>query len=558
MTSLAENYSGVVVNQNQPPAAGDDFIDLSDGLWRFQEVFLPTDYPRGEEQLTPPLSGWQLFTGITDAENTIIEWKLQYDLFGSGWLDLSSGSTTGAQATGPKVWFDMLFDTPVPVSQDILDSRLRFGFRAAAGAPLAWYSAPNPLALAGFVKAYEADGTTAIQDSGNDVSMCFRVLGLVGDEGTDFLGNRYRSALVTVDGSGSTAWMSKPNPSRFAVESRFFDIRPRQDTPTYISDVPQPLTINDDVTVVDAILVDPTTPGIYFNVYYSNEGVPGTTEDEWNNKLWIRVPQTFRAVKRESHVLPSPILAKYIKLEFTHLQAKYYAPGDFAKPIRYRKHPKWVLDYFLARLTSERATETRLGGTVAVVYDALDLAYNYYLDDLAQEPNAPVEIDPSYTTNVTQFLSQSSDVSDQVDPTMLSKINLALAPYAQHPANFSTSDYLLGNYARQIAPLADYPTEASASTITYPDVQELRNEAVVFENDYPVMFFYLTCRHAYREVVAEFSHDRAYFAGVQEVLFTRERYASAVDLDQYIEPAGDLLNIERNDFVTVEGTMVVE
>jgi hypothetical protein len=314
----------------------------------------------------------------------------------------------------------------------------------------------------------------------------------------------------------------------------------------------------DNAVVIDNILVDPTTPGVYFNVYYSSEGAPGTTPEEWDDKLWTHVPTTFRALKRENHVLPEPIVAKYIKIEFSHLQARYYSPGDFARPIQYIKHPKWVLDYFLARTTAELAADRLFTGRVGVIYDAISLAYDYYLDDLAREPDQPVEIDQRYTS-VQNYLSQRNDASDQIDSETLNKINLALAPYRNHPTAFAKSDYLLGEYAQAAAGrLGSYPTEASASTVGFPDVAELRNEAVVFESDFPVMFFYLTCRHKYREVVAPFSHDRAYFVGIKEIAFTRERYTAATDSTNYREPAGDLLNTERNDFVQVDGVMVIQ
>ena len=71
------------------------------------------------------------------------------------------------------------------------------------------------------------------------------------------------------------------------------------------------------------------------------------------------------------------------------------------------------------------------------------------------------------------------------------------------------------------------------------------------------MFFYLTCRHGYRTISGEFSHDRAYFAGVNEIAFTRENYTAAHDNTQYTEPGADLQNIERNDFESVDGVWVI-
>jgi hypothetical protein len=85
----------------------------------------------------------------------------------------------------------------------------------------------------------------------------------------------------------------------------------------------------------------------------------------------------------------------------------------------------------------------------------------------------------------------------------------------------------------------------------------LRNEAIIYENDYPVMFFFVTCRHKYREIVADLERDKAYFVGIKQIAFTRDRYDIASDTDQYIEAAGDMANIERNDFISDEGVLRV-
>lgn len=316
-------------------------------------------------------------------------------------------------------------------------------------------------------------------------------------------------------------------------------------------------TPSDTESVVDRILLDPLTPGMYFSVYYTSEGGKPTSEDEWDQKLWKVVPKTFYATKREVHVLPQPIAAKFIKVEFSHLQAKHYSPGDFARPITYKKHPKWVLDYFLARLDQQQAIENRLGiQRVGIVYDALDIAYNYYLDDLGQEPTLPIEIQTSEATK--KFLGRLDDKSDQVDSSVLSQINLSLEPYRNNPTSFAKNGYLPGYVAKSLTP-DQYPVEGGRvpGTSEFADIQSLRNRTVAFEQDFPVMNFYLTCRHGYRLVTAEFSHDRAYFAGVNEIAFTRENYTVAHDNTQYIEPGGDLNNIERNDFISLDGSLLV-
>lgn len=751
MSKIVECYSGVVVNQNQKPASPTDYITL-DASWRYQEVFLPTDYIRGQapnEQIIPPLSGWQLLVGVDPGTQATasLEWVAQYQIFGVGWVTVGSGTTVGIHTATNQVWMDLPFDRPVDLGYEIAVDRFRFGFRNASGVNKVWYSSPNPLAVRGFSKLRAADGVTAIQPNGVDVSVCFRVLGLVADEGVDFLGNPYRSAVRsnvagntnTVDGTTADAiYMSEPSPSRFAVKSLYYDVR--QPTPiTYgktnfavdpsfeipnawwtqlggtffarettwtggigsysahftsgalgvnaIAGLQSPTTsitvessatytfaalfqilgqtgtgnarvrvswydnaavfissndgngltagtgvfssvtavapnnartarleilahggaaggtidfrvdsvqmvkettrgpyfdgtipgfrwtgtphnsfsvqvieptISDDLAVIDNILVDPVTPGVWFNVYYSTDGGTPADEAAWENKLWTRVAANFQATKREAHKLPTPILAKFVKVEFTHLQARSYNPGDFAKPVSYKKHPKWVLDYFLARLDSEQAlTDKLLPGRIAVVYDALDLAYNYYLDDLKQEPDRPIEVDPSFTTTTSTFLQQRGDLSDQIDSIMLGKINLAMTPYQDHPSTFAKPNYIVGAQSiTTVGETVDYPSEKT--TVPRTDVGALRNEAVVFESDYPVMFFYLTCRHRYREIVAPFLHDRAYFVGIREIAFTRDQYTAAFDNTQYMEPAGDLLNIERNDFFSDNGTLTVE
>ena len=308
-------------------------------------------------------------------------------------------------------------------------------------------------------------------------------------------------------------------------------------------------TTEDIASVIDRMVLDPITPGVYFNIYYSDEGDPGTNEDTWEGKLWSRVPKTFRAERRETHVFPEPVKAKYVKVEFSHLQARHYAPGNFQQPIRYKKHPKWVLDYFLARF-SANAQNPFLAERVSVINDAIDLAYNYYLDDLGQEPSTTVDVNTTARTQVTSFLSDRTDVSDRIDPKTLDKINLVMNNFRQHPALRGSADTLLARYARETVDYTvDYSIEYGPPTpVANADVSSLNRDAVVIEQNFPVMFFYLTCRHAYREVEAKLSHDRAYFVGVRELAFLRDNYMTAFDTGTYIEAQGDSQNIEINDF----------
>ncbi|MDB5280900.1 MAG: hypothetical protein JWR61_5855, partial [Ferruginibacter sp.] len=283
---------------------------------------------------------------------------------------------------------------------------------------------------------------------------------------------------------------------------------------------------------------------VYFTVYYSSDGEPGVTDTDWETKLWTPIYKTFRMDRREEHALPEPVTARYMKVEFTHLQAMAYSPGTFSQPIRYRKHPKWVLDYFLARLnTSEDPFVAR---QVKVVYDSLKIGYDYYLDDLHQKPADPNTVS---TTNLISFLSDRSDVSDQIDPTTLGLLKVAMRPYTSQPANRTNEvDYLL---AGSLVKTANYPTEIlNPATADTTQVSQLNRSSLVYEGDYPVMFFYIPSRHTYRVLEASFQEDRAYFVGVRELAFTRDHYTVASDTDTYVENLTDFTNALRNDFVS--------
>lgn len=628
---LAAKYSGIVVNQNQVVGDPDNDYALGpNGSYR-QEFFLPSDYRRGTESgelRYPDLSGIQLLVEVTigSAPQAAFSYDLEYQVFGLGWVPVTSGVAIGAPTDGT-TWLTGYFEEPVEIDQTKATARWRINFECSpysgtkdlpveyengvavvfgnrvvadlepyepwpfefAGIPSFlyhdpsndqvyfsyqqgvqkfWFAYPNPLELPFGAKGEDALGAPLTSKPG-DVSFCFRVLALAADDGVDFLGNQYRSVVSrNVADNISTAlgadrdsfWLSKPNPSKFAVENLYFDVRDNLGA----------------ARVVDRVLVDPITPGAYFSVYYSAEdsgfdaiypssdSLPSfeflpydqtesakTSESQWESKLWTRVPQTYRMERRETHVLPEPIKAKFLKIEFSHLQARHYAPGNFQQSIRYKKHPKWVLDYFLARV-QVNASNPFLSERVAVIYDALDLAYNYYLDDLGQEPSASVDVNNTVLTQVVNFLHDRTDSSDRIDPTTLDKISLLLDTYRQHPALRGVPQTLLGDYARQtVDSNSDYSVEASAPTpIASPDVSSLNRDRVVIEQNYPIMFFYLTCRHAYREVEAKFTHDRAYFAGVRELAFLRDNYMTAFDTSTYIEPAADTLNVERNEFLS--------
>jgi hypothetical protein len=537
--SNTKNYNGVIVNQN---TRATDSYQFDIGVPFVQEFFLPSDYKRGD--IIPDITAIQIEVAVADPARVNVQFSLEYLDSTSTWRSVSDdptlvGSATAAPYSSPRQWITLHFQDSLRLTNDMLGKKFRIKVinNDISGVSRFFYSTPNPYSNA---NGYVSTGATTVPH----VGFRFRVLSSVADEGTDYLGNTYRSATftsspsdVTLNAEENKSWLSKPNPSRFAIESLYFSV-----------------SEGSDPAVIDRVVVDPTTPGVYFNIYYSANGTPGRDSADWDAlNQWTRVPQTFHATKRETHTLGTPIKARLIKIEFCHLQARYYSPGEFAKPIKYNKHPKWVLDYFLARVSAQKAVENKLlGGSTAVIYDALDLAYNYYLDDLNQEPDEPIKADAGKIAEIQKFAQTNNDLSDQVDPITLEKVNLVLSPYQSDPSVFTKDSYLLST---AIQNFGDYPSEDGYSR--FPDIGELRNESVILESDYPVMFFYLTCFHKYREVLAELSHDRAYFVGIREIAFLRDHYGLASDTTQYNEPVGDFANTQRSDFTFVDGQMRV-
>ena len=617
--SMAERFSGVVLNQNTV-STGETPLSFDDDYNVYQEFFLPRDYQRGkttEDARVPPLTGFQVLVKVDEgySDTATLDWTLERYEVGDGWQPLDDGISTGTNRSGNKVWFTVYFTEPVEIQREWLEDRFRIGirgrdttenvfkqivpyengvvtinsrpfeFRLRPGVPYhfeldgvpsvlhldsvsnkayfstergiahVWTSFPNPLATAS-VKAYQSDGTTPLQINALDTSINFRVLAGTAEEGTDFLGNRYRS-IVTKTKVGSTTtldsaekdqyWLSRPNPSKFGVESMYFDISDYREQPT----------------TVDHVLLDPVLPGVYFSVYYSNEGDPGTNELEWSDKLWTRIPNTFQAKGRFRHPLPQPVTARFLKVEFTHLQPRWYAPGNFQKPMLYNKHPKWVLDYFMLRTEIERNTDDPfIARQIGVEFNSLDLAYNYYLDDLDQDPLSPGELGAGNINELQEFLRVRTDESDHIDGETLSRIRATFQPFTDHPATQSKLDYLLSTYSLGAAAILksgervlypDYPTELAFDPSVSTDfVSSIKREKLVIENSMPVMYFFVPSRHRYRQVMATLDNDKAYFAGVKEIGFQRDRYTVAHDNPLYIESAGDNVNTERNDFVQVE------
>lgn len=602
--TLIKDYSGIILNQNQPPALDTDNAEISSS-WVYQEFYLPDNYQRGtnsNELSIPPLSGFQILVGIDEGYSSTATLDYTLDYYNLAWNNLTTGTAIQAHMDGDKVWMDIYFDELANIGSDILDFKFRFGVRGRSvsgstinlpvewdgstaivyeniitpvltpqvpypltvdgnqgfllldpnsntvtwslqqGVNKVWYSAPNPLI------GNATDGTNPLQRSYEDpqpVSLNFRLLGLTADEGIDFLGNPYRSSVEinsansvnTFSSSSVDYWMSEPLPSEFSVVSKYFDMA--------------------EESIVTQVLVDPITPGVYMNIYYSDDGDSVTTEDEWESKVWTHVDRIFNVTQRQTFELPTPIVARFLKLEFSNLQAKSYTPGEFQKPIKYKKYPKWVLNWFLAH--NPLQTSDLTVNSVGVVFDSLDLAYNYYLDDIHETPEIPAPLTGS-TSALNNFLLKNTDASDQVDPVTLAEINAMWNIYQSPIANISDPNTSAGAQALTTnAPyLTDYPVEQFNYIPSNPIEVSTQNRAPALEaKSFPPMYFFVPCRHRYRVLQTTFTYNKAYYVGMREISFMRQAYTVPQDAPIYTELGYDSVNISNNEFTRTGNVLTV-
>ena len=410
-----------------------------------------------------------------------------------------------------------------------------------------------PRAVEPDIKAYQTDGVNPQLINAEEVSIRFRILATASDVDHDCTNSLYRtiasisnpeSVRASVGELEDAYWLSAPNPSKFACEALYLDARDG----------------GGNAQVIDHLIVDPVTPGIYMNVYYSNDPAPGVDTETWDGLLWTRVDKQFLLRRRESFAMPEPITAKYLKLEFTHLQPVWYAPGTFRLPTQYRKHPKWVMDFYLSLYQRQRSQEIEAASTVNVEFDALELAYAYYLDDIRQDaPNPPATVISSEGVSLltTALSKEQKSEENRVDSQTLQKIRLSMQPFRNQPGQQGNFGSLLQRIVGSTTQFGNYPIETAPLTgANTTQVSSLERDSLIVEKQFPVTSFYLTCRHYYMISEANFENDRAYFAGIKEVSATREHYEVRFDTPLYIESAGDEENVLSNDLDTVDHTWV--
>jgi hypothetical protein len=457
-----------------------------------------------------------------------------------GWISVAEGVVDSGNIVGDQ-WVDIKFAS-TEISPAWLGQKFKFVIESD-GIDQIYYKSPNAVADC---RAYKSDLSQTINDKSFDIA--FRIMGGTTDEGVDFLTNQFRHVVTKSDidsviDSGSNAfWSSKPNPSKYGVESIYFDVSN---------------TANAAVSI-DSVYLDPITPGVNFNVYYSNDDTgPGHNNDSWEKLLWTWVPKTYTALKKQSYVLPRPINAKYIKIEFSRLQADYYNPGDHDKPILYNKFPSWVVNYFLSiqNLSNNATYDPIIKSQSTLRYDTLDLAFNYYRGDILNYPSRPVvvEYNPTQSNSVVNLLQNAATELDSYDGASLANINAAFDQFRNHPGYNASNETVVGKQAtlNAIRDYFNYSTEqlmksyGTTAIVSHPDRNHLLDEKQV-----PDMYFAPTCKHGYMQSWAKFENSKAYFVKVKEIRFERSNHNIISDKNIYQFSPGGVVNYEVNHFIS--------
>lgn len=518
--AISDQLSGIALNQN---ATATNVLSSTGDY--YQSFILPGDYVRGGAAATaliPQLTGFQLFANVSSTTGATFSWS--FDWYESAWTSLATGVLTGAPLTGLQ-WLTALFTAPIVLPS--LTASYRIRLTAFADLSLECV-APNPIATSGLLA--HTSGDTPVTFSSQNCSLGFRVLAAIADEGADFFGNTYRSVAVNAAAGNvnpiadeGAYWLSSPSPSYFGVEAMYLDVRDAGAS-----------------VVLDRVTIDPLTPGVVANLYFSEDPTgPGVDSATWDNLLWTPIYSQFVLNSVATYAFPNPITAKWVKIEFTNLQAEYYDPGQFQVPTQFRKYPQWVLSYFLTRFAAQELD--LISSSVDVTYDLLDLAFTYYQGDLTSSPDAPAL--SLLNPNTNQSLSFLQGTADTLSPLVAAQLQVAFQPYLTQPALSGAPNSLLSSVAVQGAS-ASYSVESLSPAVANTTVVSNTNrESLLVEKGMPVMFFYLPCRHQYRISQSLYSQNVAYFAGVNQIAFHRDVYTGRLDQEQYNECLGDGQNI---------------
>jgi hypothetical protein len=370
----------------------------------------------------------------------------------------------------------------------------------------------------------------------------------ISNSGVDILGNSYSTELEeftadrAFDGNENTYWQSQINPSRFAVDSLYFDIQQ-----------------NGEASFIDEIYIDPLTPQSLMHIYWSVDD----QESDWDNKLWNPVPRHY-LLTRGNLKLYETIHAKYIKLEFTKQTPVPYNVLNSSINVEktYRLFPSWVESYVFDSQNyynlNNPLEETQ--EYVAVIPTPVSLGLlSPEMDKLKDEEPRTIK---NYLKNdrKSSVLSEyqiwkNPELKEGNDPVLDSPISLYPNVYSnlyqQNILATITSDEKNQEYnfikvnEDEFNWVPENPL--SPNPLVTVATKEDRTE-VVSEKNWPDMWFMRKCRHAYKVVKAQRSANVGYSVAIREIKFYKRDKTVRRDNPSYVETLLDSSSVFFNSF----------
>lgn len=370
----------------------------------------------------------------------------------------------------------------------------------------------------------------------------------VPNSGVDILGNAYSTDLKTYepakafDEEENTYWQSQMNPSKFAVESLYFDVR-----------------TGSDPSFIDELYLDPLTPECLMHVYYSDDD---TNEDNWDNKLWTPVPRHY-ILKRGNFKLVETIYAKYIKLEFTKLSATPYNVLNL--PIKldvtYRTFPSWVEGYIYSNPSGVKNNPLETPSPyVRVPADISNLGLLPPKFDKLKDEVPKSILDFIQTNRKTSVLSdyqvwKNPETNKNNQPILDRQItlypNASSNLYRQNLLN-TVKPKLIDNRYRYSITNEDGVNWIPENPVVAKPLITVANKSdrtqIVEEKNWPDMWFMRKCRHAYKVIQAPRSANIGYYVAIREVKFYKRDKTAKSDAFNYRENLIDDSTIVVNTF----------
>lgn len=381
-----------------------------------------------------------------------------------------------------------------------------------------------------------------------------------GDEGLDILGNAYYTQIDVskfapakmIDNELDTFWQSQANPSRFAVECIYLDIRDDDGNPQ----------------LVDEIYIDPITHGSLMHIYWTNEDPPETVPDASTTpldyRLWNPIPRHY-ILGKGYHSLKRSIRAKYLKLEFTKLQPVPYEVQDTNfNSITYRTYPSWVFTYVTDLIDKRqddspfrfvddnrvKINDTNLGllrpENLKVTEEAPESIEDFIIEDEVKNnlsvyqtwKGEEIVTDSVVTNNVINVYPNDLFQNDLATTLNLGLFLNGVLFNQGLDGIFITESTLVDK------PLIDYAS---------------RNDRTLVEEEktFPDLWFPRVVRHGYKILEAERNYNMAFIVAIREIRLSRFDAESPRDLPFYHETLSDSFNIAKNTFEQVDWRLVV-